>query len=242
MQAAFKVAHRAAGGSIFKPTFTIEGIYSFQNCNHPVSVLKDPFCDYSLQRRHTRLTWKVPMNKKFTIMTAVFLALLGSAALAGDHHKGMAAAIARGRAKVSLQEIIDKVAAESRGRVVKIHFEEMDAFFSFGDGPLVYEVEAVTPEGVMEYRVDPKDGNIISSNKDRLAIFRYRNLPDGMELTLKQAIAKAEKTGDGEVVSAKLEKEEGRFLYHLRINQAGSDRKLLIDPLNGTIYPIPSHH
>lgn len=180
------------------------------------------------------------MNKKFTIITAGFLALLGSTALADDHHGGTEAAIARGRAEVSLQEVIDKVAADSKGRVVEIHFEEMGSFFSFGDGPLVYEVEAVTPEGVMEYKVDPKDGNIISSSKDHLADFRYRNLRDGMKFTLKQAIAKAEKEG-GQVVSAKLEKEDGTVLYHIRVNEAGSVRTLLIDPLNGNIYPVSSH-
>ncbi|WP_300668658.1 PepSY domain-containing protein [Desulfoluna sp.] len=188
------------------------------------------------------------MNKKCTLMTAGFLAflsslsLLGSVALADDHPNGMKAAIARGRANVSLEEVIDKVATDSNGRVVEIHFEEMDSFFSFGDGPLVYEVEAVTPEGVMEYRVDPKDGNIISSNRDRLATFHYRNLPEGMELTLKQAIAKAEKTRVGVVTSATLEEEGGNFFYHLRINEAGTDQSLLIDPLNGNIYPVSSHH
>lgn len=182
------------------------------------------------------------MNKKFTILTAGFLALLGAVALAGDHHDGMKAAIARGRAEVSLQKVIDKVAADSKGRVVEIDFEEMDSFFSFGDGPLVYEVEAITPEGVMEYKVDPKDGNIISRSKELMGGLAYRNLPDDMELTLKQAVEKAEKTRGGEVVGAKLDKEDGSFLYHIRINEAGTGRTLLIDPLNGTIYPVSSHH
>lgn len=182
------------------------------------------------------------MNKKFTIMTAGFLALLGSAALADDHHGGTEAAIARGRAEVSLQEVIDKVAADSKGRVVEIHFEEMDAFFSFGDGPLVYEVEALTSEGVMEYKVDPKDGNIISRSKELMGGLEYRKLPDDMKLTLKQAVEKAEKTGDGEVVSAKLIKEDGTVIYHVRVNEAGTGRTLLIDPLNGNVYPVSSHH
>lgn len=182
------------------------------------------------------------MNKKFTLMTAAVLVLLGSSALADGHHNGMEAAIAQERAEVSLQEVIDKVATDSKGRVVEIHFEEMDSFFSLGDGPIVYEVKAITLREVMEYRVDPKDGNIISINKDRLAGFHYRNLPESIDFTLKQAIAKAEKERGGEVVSAKLEKKNGSFLYHIRINKTGTDQNLIIDPLNENIYPVSSHH
>lgn len=181
------------------------------------------------------------MNKKSIILTLGCLTLLSTAALANENHRDREAAIARERAEVSMQEVIDKIATESKGRVVEIHFDEMDSFFSFEDGPLIYEVEALTEEGLMEYRVSPTDGSILSRSKEYLGGFEYRKLPKKMAFNLKQAVAKVEREGHGKVVSAELENEDGMFLYQIRTDGSGAHRTLLVDPMNGNLYPVSSH-
>lgn len=178
--------------------------------------------------------------KKMTTLVVSLLVLMVSAAIAAGYDDGhdddMIAIIAQGRSNISLPQIIGAVAADAKGKVIEARFERLDKFFSFKEGPLVYQVEAITPKGVMEYLVDPADGKIISKRKDRWNFFHDETNVSDLQMTLEQAVTKAEQTTGGRAISADLEVEDGLAVYQIRMAVDGSIRKVLVDPHNGKIY------
>ncbi len=168
------------------------------------------------------------MNKVIKIQ-AIILVLLSSVASASGHDDDIAAVIAHGRSSLSLQQVINIVADDAKGQVIEVHFERMD-------GVLVYQVEASTPKGVMEYVIDPSDGKIISFSKDRWSLFNHIKDTGKLKLTLEQAVTKAEQATNGKCVTAELEEEDGLMVYRLRMVIERSNRRILVDPHNGKIY------
>lgn len=160
---------------------------------------------------------------------AIILVLLAPVASAAGHDDDIATVITHGRSSLSLQQVINIVDEEAKGQVTEVHFERMD-------GALVYQVEAITPKGVMEYMVDPSDGKIISFSKDRWSFFKDIKNTGKLKVTLEQAVTKAEQATKGKCVSAELEEEDGIAVYQLRMVVDRSIREILVDPNNGKIY------
>lgn len=181
--------------------------------------------------------------KKMTILAVSSLVLLVSVAIAaiyddghdGGHNEDMAAIITQGRSSISLQQVIDTVAADAKGPVTEVDLERLDKPFSFSDGPLVYQVEAMTPNGAMEYLVDPTDGKIMSKSKDRWNFFDDETNVSDLQLTLEQAVTKAEQTTHEKAISAELESEEGLAVYRIKMISEGSSRNLFVNPMNGKV-------
>ena len=180
--------------------------------------------------------------KKMTTLVISLLVLMVSAAIAAGyddgHDEDMISIIAQGRSNISLPQIIGAVAADAKGKVIEARFERLDKFFSFKEGPFVYQVEAITPKGVMEYLVDPADGKIISKRKDRWTYFHDDKIMADLQLTLNQAVIKAEQTTGGRAVSAELEVEDSLAVYQIRMVVDGLSRRILVDPNNGKIYHV----
>ena len=160
---------------------------------------------------------------------AIILILLSSVASASGHDDDIAAVIAHGRSSLSLQQVINIVDEDAKGQVTEVQFKRMDGVF-------VYQVEAISPKGVMEYVVDPADGKIISFSKDRWPLFFNKRNMEDLKLTLEQAVTNAEQTTNGKAFSAELEEEDGLVAYRLGMVMERSIRRILVDPYNGKIY------
>ena len=177
--------------------------------------------------------------KKMTTLAVSLLVLLVSTASADGHDDDkIAAIIARGRLSISLSQIIGSVAADAKGQVTEVRLERLDKLFSFKEGPLVYKVEVITPNWVMEYLADPVDGKIISKRKDRWDFIHNETNAQVLQMTLEQAVIKAEQTTGGRAVSAELEVEDDLSVYQIKMVVDGSIRKVLVDPHNGKIYSV----
>ena len=81
-------------------------------------------------------------------------------------------------------------------------------------------------------------GKIISKRKDRWTYFHDDKIMADLQLTLNQAVIKAEQTTGGRAVSAELEVEDGLAVFQIRMVVDGLSRRILVDPNNGKIYHV----
>ena len=175
---------------------------------------------------------------KRIIKTAVLSILIMPISLAGakghdDDHAEIAAQL---QSAISLSQVIKNVAADSKGTVMEVKLERMDKLLSFEEGALVYEVETVTANGVMEYLVDPANGKTILSKKDHWAIFDDGKFKGDFKISLEQAVTKAEKATGKRALAAELEKEDGVVLYEIKMAAGSIFRTVFVDPMNGKVY------
>jgi uncharacterized membrane protein YkoI len=56
-----------------------------------------------------------------------------------------------------------------------------------------------------------------------------------VKVNITEAIAKAKEKQSGTVISAELEKEDGKFMYEIELLDDGKEMKVMVDAVNGNI-------
>lgn len=141
-------------------------------------------------------------------------------------------AVALQNAKVSLSQAIDAAKAETGGTAVEAEFEA-------GRGKAFYELDLIAADGSeIEVRVDAETGDVVLAEVDRderdgddedEAVITLAAL-NGLNMTLEEAILRAETEAGGQAIEAELELEDGQAAFEVELLKAdGSEVELTFD-------------
>jgi uncharacterized membrane protein YkoI len=139
------------------------------------------------------------------------------------------------KAKISVAEAIAAAANHVKGGTV------FEATFDAVGGPPAYKVKAYQNNAVWEGVVDAQTGAVIGNGtttpesqldaEDQAEIAGLKRAAT----SLPQAVAIAEKRAAGKAMAAGLEETAGKIVYEIVLVKNGATRKVVVDPMNGTV-------
>lgn len=158
-----------------------------------------------------------------TAMGAVYAA--GNSASADDDAQALAAVTT---APVSLMQAIDTAEAATGGRTLEAEAEAEN-------GQVLYEIATLVAGEIHEVTIDPQTGTIL---KTEIEPAEADELPPDGSVEIAAAISAAEAAGDGTVIEAEFETEDGRAVYEVEV--AGNDTLLevTVDAATGDVLSV----
>jgi uncharacterized membrane protein YkoI len=179
---------------------------------------------------HLTCERRVVMSKNSLVTAALACFILSTTPPA------MAAEIATGIMETGLRKAVDVALEHTPGQVLEVEREHKD-------GKQVYEIDIVHGSQITEVSVDIVAQKVIRAKTDDLKHRVKKSLiPDetlaalrGAKVTLPEAILKAEEAKPAKAAEAEFKREDGQYVYKIKMEANEKHMKVLVDANTGEL-------